>query len=154
MLSFLQDFYDDFLYNYSPTLQRITPKAIYDKVTRGFSDADLYNLDRNLAKLIHARIKAYEKINTDLCKTDLCTMPDNYEYITLWKRDLRKMVFAFDKLSDTSQNWLDADKYFNKIKDSDNSMDSTKWVKIVETRRAYIKKCLQLFGNNFSELWI
>ena len=33
-------------------------------------------------------------------------------------------------------------------------MDSTKWVKIVETRRAYIKKCLQLFGNNFSELWI
>ena len=97
MLSFLQDFYDDFLYNHAPTLQRITPKAIYDKVTRGFSDADLYNLDRNLAKLIHARIKAYEKINTSLCKTDLCTMPDSYEHITLWKRDLRKMVFAFDK---------------------------------------------------------
>ena len=154
MFSFLQDFYDDFLYNYSPTLQRITPKAIYDKVTRGFSDADLYNLDSNLAKLIHARIKAYEKINTSLCKTDLCTMPDSYEHITLWKRDLRKMVFAFDKLSDTSQNWLDADKYFNQIKDSDNSMDSTKWVKIVETRRNYIKQCLQLFGNNFSELWI
>ena len=81
-------------------------------------------------------------------------MPDNYEYVSLWKRDLRKMVFAFDKLSDTSQNWLDADKYFNQIKDSDNSMDSTKWVKIVETRRKYIKQCLQLFGNNFSELWI
>jgi|TARA_B110000467_G_scaffold153105_1_gene163092 hypothetical protein len=74
--------------------------------------------------------------------------------MTLWRRDIRKIEFAFEKLSDTSQNWLDADKYFQKIKDSDDSMDSEKWVKIVKTRRNYIEKCLVIFGRNFSNLWI
>jgi len=151
MFVFLQDFYDDFLYNYRPLLQKMTPKALYQKLTRGFTDADLYNLDRNLAKLIHKRITAYEKYN---CNTDYCTIPDNYKHITLWKRDLRKIIFAFDKLATRNNGWLDAEIYFHKIKDSDNPMDSTTWIKIVETRREYVRDCLHLFAENFSELWI
>ena len=154
MFAFLQDFYDDFLYNYNPLIQKMKPKHIYQYMTRGFSDADLYNLDKNMAKFIYKRIEAYAELNNTICETDYCVIPDTYESITIWNRDLNKMVFAFEKLSDTSQNWLDADKYFKKIKDSNDPMDSTTWVKIVETRREYIKKCLQLFGNNFSELWI
>ena len=53
-----------------------------------------------------------------------------------------------------NQDWLDADKYFQMIKDSDNPMDSERWIKIVEHRRKYIKGCLQIFSKNFNELWI
>ena len=152
MFSFLQDVYDNFLYNYSPLLKRITPKAIYQKLTRGFTDNDLYNLDKNIAKIIHKRIKAYAEIN---CNDEYyCSMPSDYKHLTLWKRDLNKMIFAFEKLADTSQNWLDADKYYNKIKNSNDPANSTTWVKIVETRREYVKSILHLFAENFGQLWI
>ena len=143
MIDFLKNFYDDFLYRFSP-------KYIYQKITRGFTDRDLRRLDRNLAILIYSRIKEFSKLKC----VDYCSVPVNYKYMTLWRRDIRKIEFAFEKLSDTSQNWLDADKYFQKIKDSDDSMDSEKWVKIVKTRRNYIEKCLVIFGRNFSNLWI
>lgn len=143
MRDFFQNFYDDFLY-------KLNPKHIYQKITRGFSDRDLYNLDRNLAKIIHKRIKEYSKMN---CQ-EYCAIPEGYNYIALWKRDLRKIEFAFDKISDTSQNWLDADIHFKKIKDSDDPMDSTMWVKVVEHRRNYIDWCLRIFAKNFRQLWI
>lgn len=149
-MDILKNFYDDFLYDFSPLLKRLTPKNIYQKLTRGFSDNDLYNLDRNLAQIIHKRIKAFSKLNCG----DYCSIPNDYQYVALWKRDLRKIEFAFDKLSDTSDKWIDAEKYFNMIKDSDNSMDSEKWVKIVTVRREYIRKTLELFGRNFTHLWI
>ena len=152
MFSFLQDFYDNFLYTYKPLWKRITPKAIYQKLTRGFTDDDLYNLDKNLAKLILKRIKAYAELNCN--DKYYCSMPSDYKHLTLWKRDLNKMIFAFEKLSDTSQNWLDADKYFNRIKDSDDPANSTTWVKIVETRREYVKSILHLFAEYFGQLWI
>ena len=144
MNDFLKNFYDDFLY-------RINPIHIYQKVTRGFSDNDLYNLDKHLAPIIHKRIQAFSKLkNCD----EYCAIPEGYQYMALWKRDLRKVEFAFDKLSDINQDWLDADKYFQMIKDSDNPMDSERWIKIVEHRRKYIKGCLQIFSKNFNELWI
>ena len=143
MRDFFQNFYDDFLY-------RFNPKHIYQKVTRGFSDRDLYNLDRNLAKLIHKRMKIYSKMSCG----DYCAIPDNYEYMALWKRDLRKIEFAFEKLSDSSQDWLDASKDVEKIKDSDNPVDSEMWIKVVEYRRNYIDWCLQIFAKNFRGLWI
>jgi hypothetical protein len=144
MIDFLKNFYDDFLY-------RINPIHIYQKVTRGFSDNDLYNLDKHLAPIIHKRIQAFSKLkNCD----EYCAIPEGYQYMALWKRDLRKVEFAFDKLSDINQDWLDADKYFQMIKDSDNPMDSERWIKIVEHRRKYIKGCLQIFSKNFNELWI
>ena len=143
MRDFFQNFYDDFLY-------RFNPKHIYQKVTRGFSDRDLYNLDRNLAKLIHKRMKIYSKMSCG----DYCAIPDNYEYMALWKRDLRKIEFAFEKLSDSSQDWLDASKHFEKIKDSDNPIDSEMWIKVVEYRRNYIDWCLQIFAKNFRGLWL
>ena len=154
MFSFLQDFYDNFLYNYSPLLKCITPKAIYQKLTRGFTDDDLYNLDKNLAKIIHKRIEAYSKMSCKLNGEYYCSMPSDYKHLTLWKRDLNKMIFAFEKLADTSQNWLDADKYYNKIKNSNDPANSTTWVKIVETRREYVKSILHLFAENFGQLWI
>jgi len=152
MIDLLKNFYDDFLYDFSPLLKRLrlTPKFIYQKITRGFSDNDLYNLDKNLAPIIHKRIQAFSKLNCG----DYCSIPNDYQYITLWKRDLRKIEFAFEKLSDVNNDWLDADKYFQLIKDSDNSMHSEKWVKIVTVRREYIRKTLELFGRNFMHLWI
>jgi hypothetical protein len=150
MINFLKNFYDDFLYEYSPLIKRITPKFIYQKITRGFSDADLYNLDKNLAPIIHKRIQAFSKLNCG----DYCSIPNGYQYVALWKRDLRKIEFAFEKLSDVNNDWLDADKHFQLIKDSDNSMDSEIWVQIVTVRREYIRETLELFGRNFSSLWI
>ena len=150
MIDFLKNFYDDFLYEHSPLIKRLMPKNIYQKITRGFSDADLYNLDKNLAPIIHKRIQAFSKLNC----MDYCALPNDYQYVTLWKRDLRKIEFAFEKLSDVNNDWLDADKHFQLIKDSDNSMDSEIWVKIVTVRREYIRKTLELFGRNFSNLWV
>ena len=150
MMNFFRNFYDDLVYNHSPWLKRLRPKSVYQKLTRGFTDVDLYNLDMNLSVIIRDRIKAFSKLNCD----DYCSIPNGYQYMTLWKRDLKKIEFAFDKLSDTSQEWLDASKYFDKIKDSEDSMDSEKWVKIVTVRREYIQTILELFGRNFSSLWI
>ena len=150
MIDFLKNFYDDFLYEHSPLIKRLLPQHIYQKITRGFSDADLYNLNKNLAPIIDKRIQAFSKLNC----MDYCALPNDYQYVTLWKRDLRKIEFAFEKLSDVNNDWLDADKHFQLIKDSDNSMDSEIWVKIVTVRREYIRKTLELFGRNFSNLWV
>ena len=146
-MNFLQNFYHDFLYDYSPMLKRLNPKYLYQYLTRGFSDLELHNLDRSLAKIIHKRVKAYAAINCD----NYCAMPESYKHFTLWKRDLKKVEFAFEKLADTSQNWLDADKHFKNIKDEN---DSTTWVKVVQHRRKYIACCLDIFGKNFRSLWL
>jgi len=153
-MNFIRNFYDrlvvELVYKFSPLLKRLTPKCIYQKLTRGFTDVDLYNLDMNLSVIIRDRVKAFSKLNYE----NYCSLPSSYRHMALWKRDLRKIEFAFDKLSDTGEDWIDASKYFDKIKDSEDSMDSDKWVKIVTVRREYIQKTLELFGRNFSNLWI
>ena len=85
-MNFLQNFYHDFLYDYSPMLKRLNPKYLYQYLTRGFSDLELHNLDRSLAKIIHKRVKAYSAINCD----NYCAMPESYKHFTLWKRDLKR----------------------------------------------------------------
>tara|TARA_Y100001938_G_scaffold135020_1_gene196176 strand:+ start:14951 stop:15412 length:462 start_codon:yes stop_codon:yes gene_type:complete len=153
-MNFLQNFYHDFLYDYSHVIKRLHPKYVYQYLTRGFSDLDLYNLDRNLSKVIYKRIKAFSEINDNRKSfpcNDYCEPPNGYEYYALWKRDLKKIEFAFEKLSSTSENWMDADKHFKSIKDE---TDSTNWVKVVQTRRYYVQKTLELFGQNFRSLWI
>lgn len=144
MNDFLKNFYDDFLY-------KLNPIHIYQRVTRGFSDNDLYNLDKNLAPIIHKRIQAFAKLkNCD----EYCAIPEGYQYMALWRRDLRKIEFAFEKLSETDQNWLDADKYFQMIKKPNSAIDSERWMQIITVRRSYISKCLTIFSKNFRELWI
>ena len=146
-MNFLQNFYHDFLYDYSHVIKRLNPKYLYQYLTRGFSDLELFNLDRSLAKVIHKRIKAFSEINC----VEYCELPDGYQSIVLWRRDLRKITYVFEKLADTSDNWLDADKHFQSIK---NENDSTNWVKVVQTRRFYVQKTLELFGQNFRRLWL
>jgi len=67
-----------------------------------------------------------------------------------WKRDIKKLAFAFEKLAEESGDWEDAaDQWKGKMSEE----ETAKWLRIVKIRGKFIQENLEFFGKYYSSLW-
>lgn len=83
-------------------LQTRNLKHLYQKITRGFGDNQLWSLDYNLAKIIYPRLKAFKEYKRMGYPSDL--KPN------AWEDMLDDMVFAFKDILDDDIGF-DEEKY-------------------------------------------
>ena len=99
-------------------------KYKYQKITRGFTDLEIWNLDHTTAKWLIPRLK-YLKENT-------CGYPPDLETFEEWQEILQKMIDAFELYNGDSDTF---------------DMDQLK------TENEIIEEGMQLFGKYFRSLW-
>ena len=67
-----------------------------------------------------------------------------------WKRDIKKLAFAFEKLAEESGDWEDAaDQWKHPMTEE----ETAKWLKVREVRGKFIQDNLVFFGKYYSNLW-
>ena len=104
-------------------------KFLKQRLTRGFSDEELWNLDWTLAEHILPRLKAF-KVYHGAYPPDLT--PEK------WNKKLSEMIWAFDSI-------LHEEETKPEIKEGD-----------IRAYMAYLKRRdrgLKLFGKYFMDLW-
>ena len=77
-------------------------KMRYQKLTRGYSDEEIWNLDITICKFIAPRLKA-------LMETTQC-YPYKFKSLAQWKKELKRIICGLNIVVD--------DKYYN-ISDKD-----------------------------------
>lgn len=117
-------------------------KWLWQRVTRGYDDRDIYDLDDSLIRLIYPRLKHFVTWQTEhgmSCAQDLDP--------AAWLEVLRKMERAFDILHERS---------INPEKDPPDPEDKVcwdKWVLTIQNEDNEIKEGLTLFGKYLQELF-
>lgn len=109
------------------------------RLTRGFDDTELWNLDGTILQFIIPRLKAF--------KESVHGYPGNYDSFEQWKHDLDEMIWAMEYY-DERENWPDfkKDEHGNFIKDENGEFIPTE-----EYSRA--KNGWKLFCDNIFGLW-
>jgi hypothetical protein len=110
-------------------------KWFFQRITKGYSDVDLWNLDDHLAKIILPRLKAYKKMNRAGVPGPLClpnqTDDDFKKAQKQWEDILDSMILAFETI----------------VKDDFETCEEYKKNQII------IEKGLADFSKYFQSLW-
>lgn len=133
---------------------------LLQKIFRGYSDAELWNLYVTFAKFILPRLRRYRKMDNTGYPTMIMADEDVEEYSkcgnTLgidekdlyyekkWNTILDKMITAFGLIlreDDPHSNNVDSLSWFEN------------WIKAEEIKQNKIKEGLQLFAKYFQALW-
>lgn len=99
-------------------------KNKYHKLTRGFTDEEIWNLDHTAAEWLIPRLK-YLKENT-------CGYPPDFESFGEWLKILQKMIDAFELYLE--DEWPDDPE-------------------VMKKQNEIIEEGMQLFGKYFRNLW-
>lgn len=100
-------------------------KYIFQKLIRGYSDDELWDLDDTLARYILPRLKRFREVNTN-------SYPGECGSLKRWYRKLDKMIWAFD--------------YVIRNKEYDD-------IKEIQKDNKRCQEGLELFGKYFWNLW-
>lgn len=116
----------------------------FQRMFRGYSDYEVWNLGCASAKYILPRLKAFAE--------DTIAYPPAYETFEDWKADLGKMIAAFDWVSNLDER---EDELIRKCggyfaKDADGE---TVWVKILAEKEKEVEEGMALFWKNILNLW-
>ena len=135
------------------SIWRFKPYFIWQHLTRGFPEHHLWNLDRHLSEHIAPRLRALTDYPLHGCPCDYAEkygMENTSGGFMHWKRDLKKLAFAFEKLADENKDWIDAaDHWKGKMSEE----ETTKWLRITKIRGKFIQENLEFFGKYYSSLW-
>lgn len=116
----------------------------FQRMFRGYSDYEVWNLGCASAKYILPRLKAFAE--------DTIAYPPAYETFEDWKADLEKMIAAFDWAANLDER---EDELIRKCggyfaKDADGE---TAWVKRLAEKEKEVEEGMALFGKNILNLW-
>lgn len=100
-------------------------KQKWQKLTRGYSDKELWNLDSTFCKWIIPRLKAF--------KEKTIGYPHDFNSLEEWKETIQKMIDAFELYDTDLPSVFDSEKY-------------------TEENRI-IKEGFELFGKYLKCLW-
>ena len=117
-------------------------KWFFQRVFRGYSDDELWNLDYTIAKWILPRLKAFKKDNIG--------WPVHFDSFTEWTKTIDEMIWSFDFI-------VNQDKYEDKLIEKYGSEldENGKYKWIVETEKL-VDRCnkgLELFAKHYRNLW-
>jgi len=130
----------------------------FQKIFKGYSVSDLWNLDFHLAKIIFKRLKAFKKL-------ERFGYPAGIKSFKEWNEILDKMIFSFEFVISnfgTEENYKWHDEIWEKLEKKEVSL--TIGNKKIYTDRKYNKeKCkeyykkytegMTLFSEHFHNLW-
>lgn len=134
------------------SIWRFKPRFIWQHITRGFPDHHLWNLDYRFSKFIAPRMRTFADY-------PLHGYPSGYtgkygDETTVafmhWKRDVKKLAYAFEKLAENSQDWIDASEFFKRKMSEE---EKERWFKVMEVRRKFIDDNLAFFGKHYRSFW-
>lgn len=116
----------------------------FQRMFRGYSDNEVWNLGWAAAKYVLPRLKAFAE--------DTIAYPPAYETFEDWKADLGKMIAAFDWVANLDER---EDELIRKCggyfaKDADGE---TAWVKRLAEKEKEVDEGMALFGKNILNLW-
>ena len=136
------------------SIWRFKPYFIWQHLTRGFPEHHLWSLDHHLSEHIAPRLRAFADYTLHGYPHDYLPDKHGIEDTTVsfmhWKRDLKKLAFAFEKLADENKDWIDAaDHWKGKMSEE----ETAKWLKVTEVRGKFIQDNLVFFGKYYSNLW-
>lgn len=107
------------------------------RITRGYSDSDLWSLDHFLVEKIRTPLKAFVKME---CESGM-TLPSDFSTDpAAWLEVLQKMEYAFDSV------WLEDHDFDNRKQRNMNSDQ------LVEHEKK-VQEGFELFGKYFRSLW-
>lgn len=109
------------------------------RLTRGFDDTELWNLDHTIIQFILPRLKAF--------KEQTHGFPGTFDTMEAWQKTLNEMIWALEwyDSEDIHDDWK-KDEYGNFLKDEKGELVPTE-----ENQRA--KDGWKLFCDNFFGLW-
>lgn len=128
------DFLEDLWFNTKWLLQRLF---------RGWSDKDLWNLDYTISEFIIPRLEAF--------KRGTYGYPAEFKTAGEWEKVIDKMIWSFDYI-------VNQDKYEDGLmeKYKDNQFDEQghyRWIKDAKELSEKCQEGLDLFGTYFRSLW-
>ncbi len=132
---------------------RFKPRFIWQHITRGFPEHHLWSLDHHLSYHIAPRLRAFADYPLHGCPYDYSDkygMENTSGGFMHWKRDLNKLAFAFEKLAEENNDWVDGDKFFKRRMSKE---EKEIWLKIIEVRKKFIQENLEFFGKYYNNLW-
>ena len=135
------------------SIWRFKPYFIWQHITQGFPEHHLWNLDHHLSEHIAPRLRAFADYPLHGCPYDYSDkygMENTSGGFMHWKRDIKKLAFAFEKLADESGDWEDA---ADQWKQPMTGEEEKKWLKVAEVRGKFIQDNLVFFGKYYSNLW-
>ena len=110
-------------------------KHIIQKLTRGYSDKELWGLDFTIAKFVYPRLKAFKRSRRFGFPAELSEEK--------WEKTLDKMILAFELLCEIEGETIVPKEYLENEKTIDKYFESEK----------KIDEGLKLFGKYFRNLW-
>ena len=99
-------------------------KMKYQKLTRGYSDIEIWNLDATIAEFVLPRMKAL--------RDGTCCYPPDLNSLDEWKEMLDKMIRGFELY--LVDDWPDDTEEMKKQNEE-------------------VGEALKMFGERFSQLW-
>lgn len=102
-------------------------KQKWQKLTRGYSDEELWNLDSTICKWILPRLKSFKK--------QTIGYPHDFNDIEEWKETIQKMIDAFE------------------IYSTDDLPDYAFSTSSIEEEGKRMKEGFELFSKYFRNLW-
>lgn len=118
-------------------------KSFFQKIFRGYSNDELWNLDNTIAKWILPRLKAFKK--------DSIAFPADLDSPDEWDEILDKMIWSFDYI--TNQDEYE-DEIIEKYKDNEFDEDGHyRWIKDAKELSEKCQEGLDLFAKYFRSLW-
>lgn len=82
---------------------------LYQTLTRGWNDSELWSLDYSLSKLILPRLKRFRKV-TGSYPTDLNSLDE-------WREELDKMIYSFSFLASEKRWDCYDEKVWNQVQE-------------------------------------
>lgn len=135
-------------------------KWFFQRLFRGYSDCDLWNLDYHLAKIILKRLKAFKKMERK-------GIPSTLNSFDEWNKILDKMIFSFEFIRSDygwDENFIWHDEIWEKLEKKEKIMninigdkDFYSDIKFnAEKHDEYYQKYeegMELFSKYFGSLW-
>lgn len=103
-------------------------KLLWQRLTRGFDNTELWNLDDTIAQFVLPRLKAFRNYTNGV--------PIEYNSLEEWQEAIDKMIFFFESVIDNDWFW---------------KADRTKEEMLEHEKKMH--EGLELFCKNYSNLW-
>ena len=117
----------------NPRVLRRHLKYFYQRITRGFSDKECWELDRTIAKYIVPRLKVLKNLDN--------VHPIEFNSVYEWKKAIDKMIWSFEfVLTDYGSNEYDF-------------KNTQKWKLKQSLKMRRYKEGMELFIKHYNSLW-
>lgn len=117
-------------------------KWFFQRLFRGYSDIELWNLDDSIIKFTLPRLKAF--------RDQTQGYPSNIDTFEEWQAILDEMIWAMEYVSSDEMPYWDLKEKYGEETDEDGKL---KYIVEFEKLEERARKGFEYFGKYFNNLW-